>query len=693
MFTNPQGFTLRYAGKKFDPRKKAQTDQTESGIESLRTNFSNLGALVMRFQLGQAQFAALIQQMTEKNYPANSIEAVAKGGNEIDLFSIEKDDGKEVITTKALEEYSHYPIGRGKILNEKGQSQLYPNTEGLHGGQSIWDNMHFAVWSAGLNLAFQLRKQGFIYIRHPDGTNENDYAKITRELEQSQFTIMMENGEPIIKTSSNVILKTGPIPSNTEIDLDPDLQKTYQSNGFVISTNDHKAPLGWFLKLDQKKIIDPVFTENLIRIIRISKTGFHRLTSAQQHLLELDLLSSNGYTVHTQNRTFNAMNVILDKLEKEYGFHSSELLNDETLKRLYKKIKEDEKNKDIVEDLLTLNLVTEMVQSLKLTGPRSPRPPLPWNFKNSFRVTENTNKAFAYAFDLEKKDGTPVLKMHENERELIEDKSLIDISINGDLANPDLTNPKHAAALLATAILVAEQMLIEQLLRDACMYGDAHDYAKALKKIINNNSVYADLIKLAKKMPQNKLGPILGLQFNYCDPIVALIRKELSHDTLADLANYLYQGSSKTKYLNHNIVSAALEKLSDLGGILQQLDGISGQTIHSRGINAGLALVIDKMPKLLGRLNEEIKTAQEIKPTNDSDIGEITSTRMGKCPYLNSIHSHLLPQNVERESQHPTSVPSSNWCGWFSKLSNPAKAVVPVLIAGAVYTMNNYMKK
>lgn len=666
------GFTLKYTGVKFK-----EEDTSRQGMEALRRNFSEMGALAIRFQLCLAQFSALIEPACEENYEQNSIEHTAEGGNEPDVFGLSKKGSEVTQQTKLLEKLSHYVVGRGKILNERNQALKYPNTSGFRGGEAIWDTIHFSVWQTGIGLSSKLSKQGFVYICHPQDIKSEEYDCITKEIEKGEFEILLQEDKKYIKTHSGMVLETADIPSNTKIDLDPEHVQTYQENGFVININGKPAPMGWIIKEDNKKLVKQEHAEDIFRVIRISKSGFRRLPEDQGKLLMLGLMKGNDDILHTQNRSFNAMDILLDILETEYGFDPSKLMEHAVIKRVYDQLQKDAAEKDIVEDLLTINLAMEMIQPLRSTLSNSVRHPLLKHLTNSYKVNQNTLKAIIYAFDLQKKDGAPALYLKEDSP-VISETGLIDVRINGEMAHPNLTNPQNAAALLSISILVSEQMIIEQLLRDTVFFGEEHPNARALKTILQDDELFLMLKEEASHLPCNKKGPILGLQFGYCDNIVAQIRAKLGTHLLIEMASQL-----DNEPLCHINVQAmdALEKLFDIGNMLQALETTSGMKLNSRGINAGLILVIQKFAP--SHYNKSIARMQQTPDAGNTLGGEKTSyyDEMAVCPFLNgrlkekTIENPHLQVEVTTESKKENTVGS--WCGFFTK------AVVATGVAAA----------
>ena len=678
-----KGFTLKYTGKKFN-----EESVPVRGMETLRTNFSEMGALAIRLQLSLAQFAALIEPVCEENYTENSTEHTAEGRNQLDLFALSTQGSTVSQNIKLLEKCSHYIVGKGKILNERSQPLKYPNTEGLRGGESIWDTIHFSVWQTGINLGSHLSKQGFLYLCHPTGVDAEQYQRITQELGNGEFEIITEHDQKMVRTYSGIVLETSTIPSNAKIDLDPEHLQTYQDNGFVININNQTAPMGWIINENNKKLVKSECAEDVIRLIRISKSGFRRLTEEQGKLLMLGLMQGNEHILHTQNRSFNAMDILLELLETEYGFDPAKLMDHTVIKRVYDQMQKDAKEKDIVEDLLTINLALEMIEPLKVTLAQSPRHPLLKHLTNFYTANQNTLKAIIYAFDLQKKTGTPAL-YPDHETPLSTDEGLIDVRINGQLAEPDLTNPKNAAALLSIAILVSEQMIVEQLLRDAVQYGEEHPNAKALKAILNDDKLFMKLRNDASHLPANQAGPLLGLQFPYCEEIVAQLRKNLYSKHLIELIRQL--DNDEDINIDENTLFA-LRTLFNVGEIVQQLEITSGIKESSRGINGGLSLIIRELaPSLYSDLLDRIPSYPSTYPVIiEAKKESMEQEAIDACPFLSGKLAGKLIKNphVKQELQSNVKKEQSagSWCGFFTKV-----VITTGITAAGIYISNQMM--
>ena len=591
-----EGFTLRYSGKKFSLDQSNRSETTKRGLTKVEEDFSNLGALTIRLNNSERQRVALLGGMCRENYIENPVEQPGNGGNESGFFAAPILAAPTTCTSIRLYEIAHFTMGKGKVLNEFAQPVKHHNTSNLRGEQHMWDILHAVVWNLGINIPYQLTNQGFLYVCHPGDLSEEKFNAITQELNEGQYEVIESESGVLIKTASNVELKTKKF-QEIKISVDPTFSKTNQKNGLVISYDHTEKPLGWMIHRHVPKKISRDDVEDLARIINLGRGGFHALPKEHQELLTLGLLNNNGFTLFTQNRTFNAVFTISKCLEQEFNFDPSQLLKD-GVTRSYSRMQQLAKESEIIEDFLTGIVITEMVQPLKQTLPMSTRPKLPIQYMDSFKVVSNTAKAVAYAYDLKNKDASTILKLTNPEADFSNDSDLIDVHINGELQNPSLTNPKHAAALLATAILVTEQIIVEQLLRDAVKNGMNHPHAIALKTIINDDSCYSNLVKMASQLPSNDFGPILGVQFAYCDPIIKILRTKLGHQTLIELTEKLYQTNSYTSVSLNSKVSLALNHLIKTGDILQALDNISAKNQQSRGINAGLLLVAQKMSEI-----------------------------------------------------------------------------------------------
>ncbi len=705
----PDSFTLRNVGLQFSEDSKKEEKSSEldlelSKLDQLKSRFGELGALTIRFNIGQSQRVGLLQQIAREDYATNPVEKPAKGRDQADLFAIDSKASHVRTTTRLLEKFAHHPLGKGKVLNERAQPLIHVNSENLRGELGMWDTMHSGVLGTGINLAFQLKTQGFIYIIHPTGMDEKEHSEVSKELKSGLFEIITTQEGTTVKTHSGHVLETNSI-STLKIDIDA--KKTYQKNGIVVNSGKTTAPLGWILHKGGKVVPDDQ-TDHLIRTIRIAKGGFHGLTKDQQALLQSGLLQNNGFGLFTQNQAFNAMQTIFTSLEKEFSFDSSPLLPQKKLQSIYKEIGKQMMQTDLVEDFLTGALITEMIQSLRVTQPESERTSLPKRFTNSFKVTLNNAKAIAQTYDMKTKEGRSILKMHEDQPSRSPDSTLLDYRVNGDLINPALTNPKHAAALLSTGILVAEQMMLEQLLRDACKHGNNHPNAIALREILQSSSkegelIYKQLIDMANRLQKNAKGPILGLQFPACEPIVAKLRSALNFDRpatisssfisrmgykqydLVSAASELYSADEKTatlvlgKMRKDKNLEAGLRNLYLIGEKLQDLKSISARPESSRGINAGILPVIGILAPSLHTELAKRPSAPTFSSSNEpTDSQSILRTQADiEASALKEAHNLMKPSTAP-------AVTSENGSWEFFRKNRRAIAVAIVGVTTAV---------
>lgn len=703
-----RGIDLKYTGGK--ATEFISDDYNITHSMRFRKAISNVGAFTMRIQLGQAQRAALLQGVCRENYQDNPMQKVAEGGNQSNLFFPGNQVSDVCRVTRELEQLAHYPIGRGKILNERAQPQKQRNTEGLRGEEYLWDVLHSPVWGIGLNLAGQLVKQGFTYICHPIGMTLAESLAITQALKQGAFKKIKREDRIIIQTASGIELETARM-LDLDISIDAKHTITQQDNAFVVSYRGNKAPIGWMMHSAQTdQIVDPQYTEDVLRAMCIAKGGTHKLSEIDYYLLIEHTRSKTDGVRFTQNRTFNLLDETVRTFERDYQFNPMKLIG-ESIAYSYKTIQERMKTSDVTEDFLTGILISEMVQPLKMTLTNSTRIPLPHEFGNSFDITQNNAKAFAYAYDITKKDGSLAFVPTANPFITEPDDDLIDVRLHGYLQNPTLSNPKHSAALLATAMLVAEQMLLEQLLRDACQHGDTHQHAIALKEIVTDEAVYNQLVAMATALPHNDKGPILGLQLSVCEPVVALLRATLGFHHIEKIAKEFYcTDTYSTSSLDNEALLNALNTLFKIGNMLQKLPEISAASQASRGLNAGVIPVIELIfPRLYARLVESGEMMPHVaecemqiskhKPSlvqaegvaeSDSNIHTTAAAfvdNASHCPYLNRLEKHAVPASLEQhvvtdEKQNVTACHSLvAQCGLFAR--QPFYRIVALGVAAA----------
>lgn len=693
--------TLRYSGHKLTALEE------ERGLQGFIRNFSEIGALAIRYQLGQGLRAGLLQQIARDNYDQNTIEMAAPGINQTGLFVADAKHSTVRATIKKLEEISHYTLGRGKILNERTQPIVNRNNKGIRGEQAIFDILHNPVWNSGSKLAQALSKQGFEYVSCPDGMNEETYLQVSKALKAGKFTIEIDKVR--VKFDNQDILLDLHDISKIRVTLDPALDKlTSPRNGLAVTTekNDKPKSLGWIISESKNTCLPVEITAGIMRIMIIAHGGFHKLSKAQIKLLLQGLLAAenNPELTLTQNRSFNAMITMFKLLEEAFDFDASVLIPISTFNT--QKLSLDKLNAS--EDFLVGELISEMVETLRTTQSNSVRRPLPHQFaSSSYSTIANTTRAIAYAYDLTDSKGNPLLQFKDEKAlKTSVDAHLIDNKVNGQLRNPHLQNPKHLAALLSSGILIAEQIILEQLLRDACRYGDAHPNAIALKAILKNNalgnteSVYAELISMAKKLPKNAAGPILGLQLPYCEPLVEKLRAALgfghvksnlekakalvfgARKELIEVTIALFEGNEKEAQELINQLSKdknienELRNIFNIGLELQKLPGITGVNQQSRGINAGIILVIEKLApnfykeliakgivNLVEAPNQQQAPAAALAPASSTaqttpaapafSAGIASQTNSAvSCPFFRNMDPNKIPAGAKPPASH-----------------------------------------
>jgi hypothetical protein len=582
---------------------------------------------------GQSQRSDLIQSALDPNYLKHPVESTAKGGDQTDVFPKKWEDMPTCPALSArMKKNALSTLGKGKLLNERGQRVLHLNLLDYRGEQNLWERIHASVWHTGISFARQLSEQGFSYLPCPAGISSQEYNMIQKALSSSNFLV---DGTDIITDGYRLpthSLNQFYCDAHSIIQLDPELTNTFQPNGLVINLPEQggRAPLGWILHKESKKIIPQEFVEESMRIIRLARGGYHELTPQEQALLSVG--PKNGMGGVTQSPVFNALFTICNHLEQEYGFDPQKLLGN-SISTSYNQVQAFFLQPENVEDFLTGPLLTEMIQPLKISQEYSARKrEIPPRLTYSFKTLNNTTKAIAHAYSLQYK-GMPLLKLIS----IKNSPFLPDVSIHGNLALPSLSFGKQSAAVLSTALLVAEQMFLEQILRNASRADDVQILQELLNQIMENPQKSAELahklISLSKLVPHNELGPILGLQFGYCDEMIALIRDALHFDSLIQFLENLEEPGILTQealqeFLSKNSrkgLDQGLLSLYRLGHLMQQIDATDVQCEGSRGINAGLIPLIRKIaPSLLLGVNEVIDY--------DDQVPEITRAEIGPKP-------------------------------------------------------------
>ncbi|WP_058535240.1 Dot/Icm T4SS effector Ceg17 [Legionella saoudiensis] len=687
------GVNLSYHGARFIDSSFSNgsyiaDDSSLTPLQAFTERFKNIGALLIRFHLGQGQRGGLLQQLTRSNYAENPVERPAKGGDDSAVFF--KEDVQS--TENILEFLSHQPLGRSKVLNERAQPLLHVNKAGVYGEQGLWDILHAPVWNVGRAMKFELKKQGFIYLACPPGMSSNDRAFLAQRLTTSGLPYQQVFDEQGLSATTGEISKLSYV-------LDDKNAYTQEENGLAIGLNNKDyAPLGWIVHAETGEILPQGITEEIIRVSAIAEGGFYEKSKRQQQILQSGYLkNTNGLGLFRQNQAFNAMYVIFDYLQK-YNFDPRPLL-DGSLLAMNKRVNDlVQKDPSVIDDFLTGALQDEMVQPLRVSQPKSKRSVLPLRFTNPFEVTLNNLKGIAYAFNLKDNNNEPIFREYDDSPIISQADELIDNKVNGALVAPSFSTGGHVAAILSTAELVAEQMILEQLLPEAFVNKDA--LACLLSLLVKclgqekGQKLLDDLFEEAAKVPQADNKPICGLQFEYCNKLVQVLRQGLGLDKLQSLlAQFAKPGVSTQEVLEGLTqeellgLSANLKVLFIAGTMLQKSPLTSAQSEHSRGINAGLEPLI---ACLNPHLAQELEIASEsieratVFPVDKGVVKDRLSTQIfTQCPFL-SGQVKKQKEVINEVSVEHTATPQNTGYSFFNTLWNNKGTILAASVSAAV---------
>ncbi|STX43980.1 Uncharacterised protein [Legionella donaldsonii] len=699
------GITLSYQGAQygqdsFDEKGYIDFNSELSPLEAFTERFKNIGALVIRFHLGQGQRAGLLQQVAKFDYSSNPVERPAHGNDEVDMFF----DGSDAMSPKAvgqsLEFTSHLSLGRSKLLNERAQPLVHVNRQTTYGEQGLWDIIHAPVWNVGRNMRYELTKQGFTYLACPSSVSPSERQAIDKELRES--------GKPV----AEVFSEFSSTPEMSQISklgfyMDDRQEYTQESNGLAISTSEHEtfAPLGWIIHAETGEVLPQEITEDIIRVTAISEGGFYEKRPAQQKILQAgNLVNSSGLGLFIQNQAFNAMYVIFDYLQK-YNFDPRPLLSTSlavAYNRMQKAIQDDP---SCVDDFLVGALQDEMVQPLRVSQPRSTRTVLPIRFTNNFSVTYNNLKAIAYAFDMKDSTDQPIFRAFDDSVIIESHRDFIDAKVNGYLVSPSFNTGSHVATVLSTAMLVAEEMMVEQLLPEAFSQKGKSDLYDLLSSVLDQDSaqrIIEELAVVTENFPKDRDERVItGTQFDYCGPVLQILRKELGLDKLPALICHLAKPGVSTEEAMSDLTTQEAEQLTHglkilygIGLKLQEYPLTTAQSEGSKGINAGLQPLIAHLdPQLAKSLRIPMDTIvrAEVKPVDKEKVRTRISTQaISKCPFFARKPSRSeeemraqtttteTPVQQEEIRREPTYQPS-----FFTQLWNHKKEI-GIVVAGAV---------
>ncbi len=648
------GFTLHYTGAKFGPNGATLPlsdgkNKTQTKTENLGKIFGNIGALVIRKGISIQQITALIGQIARKNYESSPVERAAKGADQADLFEPGINSTLTCMATAKLEKAAHQTFGKTKVMNERAQPLVHVNKGTLHGELDLWGRMHAAVWHTGINLGPTLSNQGFVYVCCPPGISEEENKKLNEAMAAGKFTV--EGNEVVVDGKRLQTCQPKQFYNDKKM-VEVKSNGTFQKHGLMING----GPLGWMIHNNNPKIVPQDMVEDLVRTMKIAQGGFYELTKEQQDLVTGGRLKNkNGLGLFEQNQTFNAMFEICGYLEREYGFEPEKLFG-HSLTIASKRVTDFFTKHENVDDFLTGPILSEMVQSLRVSGPNSTRKALPLRFTNPFIVTLNNSRAIAHAFDANY-NGMPLFRLEA----LVTDDRYKDILVEGQLALPSLSYGKHAAAILSMAILVSEQMLLEQIFREAFVTGGKEGIADVLRQVLGDKE---NITELASKIAEliggiNEKDPILGLQFDYCDEIVSTLRSALGTNLLIDLVQKLEQDGILTDealeqfYKEHGKyeVHEAISHLRSLGQLIQDNPGTTAIKEGSTGINGGLNPLIKKMfPE--GVAVDYFQVPGVTREDLNKKAGEAATTTTTVAPVASPTSGTLAANNREGILSH-----------------------------------------
>ncbi len=587
------GIALRYSGEQFVSHREIDkpvmenllSTTKEEQTEQFKDLFSATGALVLRYNLGHRQRTALIQRTTmrDQDYQHNSVVTVANGGDAT-VFPGTSTQNKTFQDTMKLFQISHATLGKSKVINERGQPLKEVNKEGLSGELYLWDIIHMTVWNAGISLPSALEQQGFCYVMCPEDIDLDKYNNILRELESKKFKAD-NNGNIILHTSQQELKKC----SFKEIEIIPDPDSPYPSRlsiSFKADKTGKKYPSGFIIN-QNGVLVNGGYADNLLKVMRMAKGGFHKLTRTEQDILTSGSSFEDkepGQELTTQSRIFNALIPIFSELEKNTGFSAVKAMKSNialAVKRLHQKI---ESSPELLEDFLVGDILTEMVQPLKTSQSEDQRSGLPMRLNNDFRATHNTSKAIAYAFNIKDKNNQAVFQANGEDRFIVS-PDLIDVQMNGTLKKPNLERSKHIAAILSTAILVSEQLIVETLTKNITQ--DINSGLPVLKDILGSDEA-EQLLVLAHEIEEEKL----GRQFEESDELIQFVRDRL--DT-GKIITFIDKLQTQKDVSSDKATLDAISRLKSIGNTLQGFSATSAKQEESQGINAGLSMVCDKI--------------------------------------------------------------------------------------------------
>lgn len=696
------GFTLKYQGARYTPSSFVEgcfIDRSDefTPLQALADRFSNLGALVIRYHIGQGQRAGLLQQVSKSTYALNPVEKPAKGADDAALFFDATDLN---VVGQTYEFASHLSLGRSKLLNERAQPLVHVNKHELYGEQAIWDIIHAPLWNVGRTMQFELDRQGFSYIHSP--------AHLCSDKRTALIAALGASTTPSIKILKSYEVDATPVKiQELEICLDDKKEYTQEANSLAIKvarTDDDFLPLGWIIHQPTGQILPQFITEDIIRVAAIAKGGFYEKTPGQQKILQSgNLKNTTGLGLFTQNQAFNAMYAIFDFLE-QFGFDPRPLL-DKSLSIAYQRLqKKCSDEPEIIDDFLVGALQAEMVQPLRVSQAHSQRSILPLRFTNPFKVSLNNIKAIAYAFNLRDQSGVPIFKAYDDSTVTHATTEHLDHVVNGQLAFPSFNTASSVAVILSTSALVSEQLLLEQLLSEAVLHPTGSLFSQICISILGETEgpLFCDaMIAATSDFPADGGRFILGAQFEYCQPLLRQLREGLQLEQLPMLVALFANPEASTAEVVECLDGASKEQLTNIvrnlykiGTLMQRSPLTTGEPEYSRGIIAGLEpLIIRLAPALAAELGIVVTEAfvTTIPPIDKERVRDRVSIQAyTKCPFLAGRRPATSTISTEKREASMSRAPASgrSW-NFFCSQVLPACAVGVTIAAGIVGVLIN----
>ena len=247
-------------------------------------------------------------------------------------------------------------------------------------------------------------------------------------------------------------------------------------------------------------------------------------------------------------------------------------------------------------------------------------------------------------------------------------------------------------------------MIVEQLLPEAFSQKGKSDLYDLLSSVLDQGAaqrIIEELAIVTENFPKDRDERVItGTQFDYCGPVLQILRKELWLDKLPALICHLAKPGVSTEEAMSSLTAPEAEQLMHglkmlfgIGLKLQEYPLTTAQSEGSKGINAGLQPLIAHLdPQLAKSLRIPMDTIvrAEVKPVDKEKVRTRISTQaISKCPFFARKPSRSeeeiraqttteTPVQQEEIRREPTYQPS-----FFTQLWNH-KQEIGFAVAGAV---------